>query len=184
MWEDFVHSGSDKHWTVRWFYIALHYEEIITTYFPFPQHEQSSCDMARQLFANNEIQLSQEAYEHYYAEQLICALITGNQEALNTLLTPDTMYLAEIVHNKRYKIDVDKWDYLLRDVFYLGGVVQIGTEFVRLFDHARVVRDGSGITHIGYRASDYRAIVALFEARTKLHIECYQHPTILGLEKM
>lgn len=162
MWEDFVHSGSDKHWT----------------------HEQSSCDMARQLFANNEIQLSQEAYEHYYAEQLICALITGNQEALDTLLTPDTMYLAEIVHNKRYKIDVDKWDYLLRDVFYLGGVVQIGTEFVRLFDHARVVRDGSGITHIGYRASDYRAIVALFEARTKLHIEFYQHPTILGLEKM
>lgn len=162
MWEDFVHSGSDKHWT----------------------HEQSSCDMARQLFANNDIQISQEAYEHYYAEQLICALITGNQEALDTLLTPDTMYLAEIVHNKRFKIDVDKWDYLLRDLFYLRSAVQIGTDFIKLFDHARVIRDGSGTTHIGYRASDYRLIVALFEARTKLHIECYQHPTILGLEKL
>lgn len=140
--------------------------------------------MARQLFANNDIQLSQEAYEHYYAEQLICALITGNQDALDTLLTPDTMYMAEIVHNKRYKIDVDKWDYLLRDLFYLRSAVQIGTDFVQLFDHARVVRDGSGTTHIGYRASDYRLIVALFEARTKLHIECYQHPAILGLEKL
>lgn len=162
MWEDFVHNGSDKLWT----------------------HEQSSCDMARQLFKENGIKLSEEAYEHYYAEQLIYALITGNQEALKTLLTGDTMYLSEIVHNKHYKIDVDKWDYLLRDLFYLGNAVQIGTEFVRLFDHARVVRDDSDITHIGYRASDYHDIVALFEARTKLHIECYQHPTILGLEKL
>lgn len=140
--------------------------------------------MARQLFANNDIQLSQESFEHYYAEQLICALITGNQEALDTLLTPDTMYLAEIVHNKRYKIDVDKWDYLLRDLFYLRSAVHIRTDFVQLFDHARVVRDASGTTHIGYRASDYRLIVALFEARSKLHIECYQHPAILGLEKL
>ncbi|XP_055628769.1 deoxynucleoside triphosphate triphosphohydrolase SAMHD1 isoform X2 [Toxorhynchites rutilus septentrionalis] len=162
MWEDFVHSGSDSHWT----------------------HEQSSCDMALQLFANNNIKLSQEAYEHYYAEQLICALITGNQDALRTLLTPDTMFLAEIVHNKRYKIDVDKWDYLMRDLFHLGAAIQVNTEFLQLFERVRVVRDASGVTHIGYSASDYRRIVALFEARTKLHIECYQHPTILGLEKM
>lgn len=162
MWEQFVHSGRDKQWT----------------------HEQSSCDMARRLFVNNDIKLFEEQREHDYAVQLICALITGNQDTLNSLLTPDTMYLSEIVHNKRYQIDVDKWDYLLRDLFYLGAAVQIPTDFVRLFDHARVVRDVSGTTHIGYRASDYRAIVALFEARTKLHIECYQHPTILGLQKM
>lgn len=140
--------------------------------------------MARHLFAKNDIQLSQESYEHFYAEQLICALITGNQEALDTLLTPDTMYLSEIVHNKRYKIDVDKWDYLLRDLFYLKSAVQIETDFVQLFEHARVVRDGTGTTHIGYRAIDYRLIVELFEARTKLHIKCYQHPVILGLEKL
>lgn len=161
MWEDFVHRGSDKSWT----------------------HEQSSCDMARRLFANNGIQLSQ-GYEHFYAEQLICALITGNQEALKTLLTPDTMFLAEIVHNKRFKLDVDKWDYLLRDLFYLRGVIDVDSEFVRLFDHARVVRDADGVTHIGYRARDYRWIVQLFEARAKLHMECYQHPIILGLEKL
>lgn len=161
MWEDFVHRGSDKTWT----------------------HEQSSCEMARQLFANNAIQLSQ-GYEHFYAEQLICALITGNQEALRTLLTPDTMFLAEIVHNKRYKLDVDKWDYLMRDLFYLRGVIDVDSEFVRLFEHARVVRDKEGVTHIGYRARDYRWIVQLFEARAKLHMECYQHPIILGLEKL
>lgn len=161
MWEDFVHRGSDKSWT----------------------HEQSSCDMARQLFANNGIQLSQ-GYEHFYAEQLICALITGNQEALKTLLTPDTMFLAEIVHNKRFKLDVDKWDYLLRDLFYLRGVVDVDSGFVRLFEHARVVRDAEGVTHIGYRVRDYRWIVQLFEARAKLHMECYQHPIILGLEKL
>lgn len=161
MWEDFVHRGSDKSWT----------------------HEQSSCDMARRLFANNGIQLSQ-GYEHFYAEQLICALITGNQEALKTLLTPDTMFLAEIVHNKRFKLDVDKWDYLLRDLFYLRGVIEVDSEFVRLFDHAQVVRDADGVTHIGYRARDYRWIVQLFEARAKLHMECYQHPIILGLEKL
>lgn len=161
MWEDFVHRGSDKNWT----------------------HEQSSCDMARQLFANNGIQLSQ-GYEHFYAEQLICALITGNQEALETLLTPDTMFLAEIVHNKRFKLDVDKWDYLLRDLFYLRGAVDVESDFVALFEHARVVRDAAGVTHIGYRVRDYRRIVQLFEARAKLHMECYQHPIILGLEKL
>lgn len=161
MWEDFVHNGSDKKWT----------------------HEESSCDMARQLFANNDIQLSQ-GYEHFYAEQLICALITGNQDALKTLLTPDTMFLAEIVHNKRFKLDVDKWDYLLRDLFYLRGVIDVDCEFVRLFEHARVVRDADGVTHIAYRARDYRWIVQLFETRAKLHMECYQHPIILGLEKL
>lgn len=161
MWEDFVHAGSDKQWT----------------------HEQSSCEMARQLFANNGIQLSQ-GYEHFYAEQLVCALITGNQEALKTLLTPDTMFLAEIVHNKRFKLDVDKWDYLLRDLFYLRGAIDVDSDFVELFEHARVVRDVEGVTHIGYRARDYRRIVQLFEARAKLHMECYQHPIILGLEKL
>ncbi|XP_053684845.1 deoxynucleoside triphosphate triphosphohydrolase SAMHD1 homolog [Sabethes cyaneus] len=162
MWENFVHSGSDKDWT----------------------HEQSSCDMACQLFADNNIQLSQESYEHYYAEQLICALITGNQEALRTLLTPDTIFLAEIVHNKHFKLDVDKWDYLLRDLFYLNGVVCIDTSFAQLFDHARVVRRKDGGTNIGYRAADYRLVVQLFEARAKLHIECYQHGTVLGLQRM
>ncbi|XP_058834868.1 deoxynucleoside triphosphate triphosphohydrolase SAMHD1 [Topomyia yanbarensis] len=162
MWEDFVHSGEDKDWT----------------------HEQSSCDMARQLFATNDIQLSQESYEHYYAEQLICALITGNQEALQTLLTPDTMFLSEIVHNKRYKIDVDKWDYLLRDAFYLNNVVRFDKDFVHLFDYARVIRDDSNVAHIAYRVSDYRCIVEMFEARAKLHIECYQHPTTLAVEKL
>lgn len=161
MWEEFVHGGTDKHWT----------------------HEQSSCVMARELFANNGIQLSQ-GYEHFYAEQLICALITGNQEALKTLLTPDTMFLGEIVHNKWFKLDVDKWDYLLRDLFYLRGAVDIDSEFVKLFEYARVVRDSDGVTHIGYRAGDYRWIVEVFEARAKLHIECYQNPIILGLEKL
>ncbi|XP_055529604.1 deoxynucleoside triphosphate triphosphohydrolase SAMHD1 isoform X2 [Wyeomyia smithii] len=162
MWEDFVHNGSDKDWT----------------------HEKSSCDMACQLFAANNIQLSQEAYEHYYAEQLICALITGNQEALRTLLTPDTMFLSEIIHNKKFKLDVDKWDYLLRDLFYLDGVVRISTDFVRLFDNARVIRGGDGVTHIAYRAADYSAVIELFEARATLHIECYQHRTVLGLQRM
>ncbi|XP_058464233.1 deoxynucleoside triphosphate triphosphohydrolase SAMHD1 [Malaya genurostris] len=162
MWEDFVHLGEDKDWT----------------------HEQTSCDMARHLFAANDIQLSQESYEHFYAEQLICALITGNQKALKTLLTPDTMFLSEIVHNKQYKIDVDKWDYLLRDLYYFNGVVQIDKAFVQLFDYARVVHDKTNVSHIAYRATDYRWIVELFEARTKLHIECYQNLTVLGIEKL
>ena len=53
----------------------------------------------------------------------------------------EKMFLYEIVANKRNNIDVDKWDYLARDCFYIG--FNNGFSEKRLMKYARVLRDGN-----------------------------------------
>lgn len=134
-------------------------------------------------FTKYDIKLSEEPLEHLYGVELIQALIIGDMKSLNTLLTPELMYLTEIVNNKFSNIDIDKVDYILRDAYYLKGNIQIH-DFADLFDRCRVTKDINDVTHISYEIDDYELICNLFENRANLHIYCYQEPTIRGVEQM
>lgn len=104
-------------------------------------------------------------------------------DRLKTLLSPDLMYLSEIVANKYTSIDVDKQDYILRDEYFLKGNTRI-LEFQTLFDRCRITKDINDIAHISYDIEDYQLLCNLFENRANLHIQCYQEPTVRSMEHM
>lgn len=93
------------------------------------------------------------------------------------------MFLIEILNNELYKIDVDKWDYIKRDIYYLKNSIDI-YDFEEFYNNAKIVYDNFGISHIGYKEDDYELINNLFENRYKLHKECYRNEFVLLGEKL
>lgn len=49
---------------------------------------------------------------------------------------------------------------------------------------ARITTDKDGMTHISYHLKDRSHILELFENRAALHLNCYQHITVLGIEEL
>lgn len=78
-------------------------------------------------------------------------------------------YLYEIVANGRNCIDVDKFDYLARDMLNLFGVRK-GFDFTRLFTFNRVIDD-----QICYHTSVNLDIYDLFQQRYQMHKTIYNH---------
>lgn len=89
----------------------------------------------------------------------------------------------QIVNNKFCEIDVDKWDYILRDSYYLKNVIKTSTNFGQFFKDARItIMDKT--SHISYNVKDYKYIYELFQNRYILHKNCYQNTTVAVMEKM
>ncbi|XP_037040565.1 deoxynucleoside triphosphate triphosphohydrolase SAMHD1 [Bradysia coprophila] len=162
MWDQFVHQRRYKDWN----------------------HETSSCDITRHIFDKNDIKLSTDMQEHVNGIEIIVSMINGDVDCLQKYLSNDQMYLSEIVNNKFCFIDVDKWDYILRDSYYLNNVISLPKGFARIFSGARVTATADGVTHISYHIDDYHLVHELFENRANLHGRCYQHPEIIGIEHL
>jgi len=90
---------------------------------------------------------------------------------------PSRQFLYEIVANKRSGIDVDKWDYFLRDSRQLG--VPASFDHGRLMLLARVVEDAGGVTTIAYPVKEAWSIYQMFHTRFNLHKKAYQHRLVV-----
>ncbi|KAL5582555.1 hypothetical protein UlMin_014997 [Ulmus minor] len=86
-------------------------------------------------------------------------------------------FLYDIVANGRNGIDVDKFDYIVRDCRACG--LGCNFEFQRLMDTMRVLDD-----EICYRAKDYLTIHKLFATRADLYRTVYMHPKVKAVELM
>ncbi|KAK2909489.1 hypothetical protein Q8A67_005326 [Cirrhinus molitorella] len=86
--------------------------------------------------------------------------------------TEDKSFLYEIVANKVNGIDVDKWDYLVRDCYYLG--IPCGFDHQRLLKSARVC-NVNGRKHICFRDKVADNIYGMFHTRYTLHRQALQH---------
>ena len=85
------------------------------------------------------------------------------------MLSPHrSRYLFDVVANNRNSIDVDKFDYLERDCYYLG--VKSAFDFSRLMRFSRVVND-----QITYYFKECYNIYELFHTRYSLHKKIYHH---------
>lgn len=84
-------------------------------------------------------------------------------------------FLYEIISNRRNGIDVDKFDYLKRDTFYLG--LSFSLDCSRIIKYVRVI-DGK----LSYLDKTYYHILEMYEIRNKLHKQVYKHKTIVGIE--
>lgn len=90
------------------------------------------------------------------------------------------MHLFQIVSNKYCEVDVDKWDYIMRDLYYLRDVdgVHVNQDSFGFFLRAQIRRDSKGVAHIAYRLEDKNHLRMFFETRRRLRQRVYMHPSI------
>jgi len=86
-------------------------------------------------------------------------------------------FLYDIVANGRNGIDVDKFDYIVRDCRACG--LGCNFQFPRLMETMRVLGD-----EICYRAKDYLTIHKLFATRADLYRTVYTHSKVKAIELM
>lgn len=86
-------------------------------------------------------------------------------------------FLYHIISNPSNGIDVDKFDYLKRDVHNLG--LPYGIDLERLLETARVINN-----EICYPEKMIFSISNIFEIRGRLHKEVYNHPVVYSIELM
>lgn len=89
--------------------------------------------------------------------------------------------ILQVVANKFNDVDVDKFDYFLRDAQHLK--MSINFDYQRLMKMCRIeFRDG--MTHITFRDVEKYSIQGMFRVRADLHIRAYQHKVVKNLEIM
>ena len=90
---------------------------------------------------------------------------------------PGRQFLYEIVSSSPTGIDVDKWDYIRRDSFYLN--IPNGFVCKRLLKHCRVI-DG----RLAWPRSETATIMDMFHTRFQLHDRAYQHRSCRVMDHM
>jgi len=134
------------------------------------KHEQMSNQMIEYLINDNYIDIDQSDIN------LIKNIIDGPKDIKNRL--NNNNYLYEIVANSTNCIDVDKFDYLSRDMYYLFGSEK-SYNFNRIFKYNRIIDNT-----ICYNSKITFDIYNLFQQRYLMHKQIYNHKTGKGIEYM
>ncbi|XP_035224770.1 deoxynucleoside triphosphate triphosphohydrolase SAMHD1-like isoform X2 [Stegodyphus dumicola] len=141
------------------------------------KHEMVSANMLDYLIEeNNLFPILKEFGIGYEEIELIKNYIMGTQPS-----NENKAFLYQIVNNDDSGLDVDKWDYFLRDCFFLG--LPCSFEYERIMQFAKVfVVDGKA--EICYRDKILESVYNVFRTRSNLHRLAYQHKIVTIVEKM
>jgi HD superfamily phosphohydrolase len=129
-------------------------------------HERMGADMFQWCLDDNHIDLDPQIVRR------VCDFITSNEEAHS-----EKRYLFDIVANKKNGIDVDKFEYLLRDSYQAG--VRMSVDTMRLTCHMKVIDD-----QICFKSSEANNVYALFHSRASMHQSVYTHKKAKAVEYM
>ncbi|XP_028850480.1 deoxynucleoside triphosphate triphosphohydrolase SAMHD1 [Denticeps clupeoides] len=142
------------------------------------KHETRSVKMFEHLVEDTENKLKPVMEEHDLKEddrKFISELIQGLDENSNGSRGPGKKFLYDIVANSRNGVDVDKWDYLARDCYYLG--VQNNFDYRRFLRFARVC-SVDGEMQICTRDKEAQNLYDMFATRKSLHCKAFQHRVV------
>ena len=128
-------------------------------------HEERSCMMLRYIVEKYSINLSEIELD------TICELINPIRKDIKP------RYIYNIVSNIDNGIDVDKFDYIKRDVYNVG--LSYSFDYDRILTQARVIDD-----HICYPYKSAHSVYQLFMIRYTLHLDVYHHPVVKCIEYM
>ncbi|KAK8774544.1 hypothetical protein V5799_010927 [Amblyomma americanum] len=152
---------------------------------PVWTHEAMSCKLLEHLITANGLQDVFDAWELHFGQglthrdlKLIQDLIMANLEGAK----PSRRFLFQIVSNDDSGLDVDKWDYYLRDCHAVG--VTCGFQYERLVSSARVIRGPDGAAHIAFRDKEVGNVYEMFRTRSRLHHSVYRHHFVGVVEAM
>lgn len=90
-------------------------------------------------------------------------------------------FLYQIVANQQTGIDVDKWDYFLRDSLNLG--IKVTFDYHRLIQFSRVISVEEG-PQICIRDKECNNVYDMFHARRVLHRTAYKHRVVQIIDSM
>ncbi|CAI9752652.1 unnamed protein product [Fraxinus pennsylvanica] len=134
-------------------------------------HEQMSVDMVEHIVEQHYIEIDSEMVKR--VKEMILA---SSKFAMDKSAT-EKYFLYDIVANGRNGIDVDKFDYIVRDSRACG--LGCNFQFQRLMESMRVMGD-----EICYRAKDYLNIHNLFSSRADLFRTVYTHAKVKAIDLM
>lgn len=104
-------------------------------------------------------------------------MIIASSENAPVKTSKEKLFLYDIVANGRNGIDVDKFDYIVRDSRACG--LGCNFQFERLLDTMQVIDN-----EICYRAKEYLTVHKLFYTRADLHRTVYTHAKVKAIELM
>ena len=128
-------------------------------------HENRSCRMIEHMAKKYNLSLTKVDLD------IILELINPQKYNLKN------KFLYQIINNTDNSIDVDKLDYIKRDIYNTG--IKLDFDYQRLLQNARVINDK--IVYSNRIESD---IYDLFRIRNELHRRIYTHPVVRSIEFM
>ncbi|KAK9276157.1 hypothetical protein L1049_005688 [Liquidambar formosana] len=134
-------------------------------------HEEMSGKMIEHIVEEHNIDIDSERLKK------VKEMIVASSEHASSESTKEKCFLYDIVANGRNGIDVDKFDYIVRDSRACG--LGCNFQFQTLLEKMRVMGD-----EICYRAKDYLTIHKLFATRADLHRTVYTHAKVKAIELM
>ncbi|XP_072169548.1 deoxynucleoside triphosphate triphosphohydrolase SAMHD1-like [Diadema setosum] len=152
------------------------------------KHEEQSVKMLKHLIKQNKLE---ERLKYHFIrpddQKLIHELILGESICRGQeLICEKQFYLYQIVNNTVNGIDVDKWDYLVRDALFLG--INSSFDFQRILSFVKVCEveqnDGSVRKELCYRDKVAGELNRMFVTRRHLHYSAYQHRVTIAVEIM
>ncbi|KAK3927871.1 Deoxynucleoside triphosphate triphosphohydrolase SAMHD1 [Frankliniella fusca] len=172
-WEKFVHSCG-----IEW------------------DHEDTSCSIIDIIIWKNdereELTEVGEAFKEEFGDvkkyvEFIKDLIRGDK--INYIMSKESSdsekkraFLYQVVANKINDVDVDKFDYFLRDAQHLN--IGLPFNYQRLMNLCRIEILEDGISYIAFRDCESYSLKGLFRTRADLHVKAYQHRVAKCLEAM
>ena len=154
-------------------------------------HEKGSCDMFDHMFEQNKS--VQDVFHEFKINEserkLVKDLILGKDPRKDEIdqkcdyeeKEMEKWFLFEIVSNKRNGIDCDKFDYLMRDSYYVGA--KNNFDCMRYFQTTRII-PVDGQLQVCVRDKEYLNLYEMFHMRWSLHHRVYQHKTTKIVEAM
>lgn len=86
-------------------------------------------------------------------------------------------FIYQIVSNNLNSVDVDKYDYIARDTYFLG--LKFGFDCSRLISDAKVIDN-----IICYPEQIYYEVASIFKTRYRLHKQTYSHKIVIAIQYM
>jgi len=147
-------------------------------------HEESSIEMFNYLIQEND--LEPVFWQHGLTEtdlEFIKEMIHFNPKPGEDYRGrgPEKHFLYEIIANKITGVDVDKWDYMMRDD--AGMKIGITFDYERLI-HNCEVKEVKGKLHLCFRDKEVENLQKMYLDRRRLHENGYQHKTVKKLDRM
>jgi len=130
-------------------------------------------------------------HHEYRSEQILEFIINNNPilkqninandiHFIQSLINPNTSnsgFIYQIVSNSLNGLDVDKYDYLSRDIKLLGKDMHF--DYLRLISEIQIIDN-----NICYPKQLYYEIVNLFHTRYQLHKMIYNHKAVIAVQIM
>ncbi|WOG93389.1 hypothetical protein DCAR_0312673 [Daucus carota subsp. sativus] len=134
-------------------------------------HEQMSVEMVDYIVDEHNIEIESDTVKR------VKEMILAGSDFASKNSAREKQFLYDIVANGRTGIDVDKFDYIVRDCRACG--LGCNFQFQRLMETMRVMDD-----EICYRAKDYLTVHKLFATRADLYRTVYTHSKVKAVELM